>query len=128
MFFVWHFFGRMFCFFNWKSQIYPFPTLKVNLFIAVKVDMHINDKIDFALYHVFLTINKAPDVPHHLWSGTHTISNHIVISVNNPQFASFMIAGNRRSFLFDDGSILRLKVQIIYLRLYFWQIFWNKAT
>ena len=93
--------------FDTSNQKYIFPALDVsNNFATLDYDAHINTKIDFTINHVF----KSMTVPE--LNTLHTVCELertqlltiLPMSIKNPQFAGFLLTGNRSNFLYVEGS------------------------
>ena len=90
-----------------SNNKFVFPALNVsNNFATIDYDAHINTKIDYTINHVFcsMTVQEL--------NSFHTIGElernqlltKLAMSVQNPHFAGFLLTGNRRNFLYVEGS------------------------
>ena len=89
------------------TKHYVIPALNVsNNFATIDYGAHIITKIDYTINHVFRSMTVQE------FNTLHTIfeleRNHLLIklamSVQNPQFAEFLLTGNRSNFLYVEGS------------------------
>ena len=91
---------------NHSNNKYVFPAMNVsNNFATIDYDAPINTKIDYTINHVFrsMTVQELKTL--------HTVCGlernqllTIAMSVQNPQFAGFLLTGNRSKFLYVEGS------------------------
>ena len=93
--------------FDTSNQKYIFPALNVsNNFATLDYDAHINTKIDFTKNHEFksMTVQELHTL-HTVCELERTqLLTILAMSVKNPQFAGFLLTGNRSNFLYVEGS------------------------
>ena len=93
--------------FDTSNRTYMFRALNVsNNFATLDYDAHINTKNDFTINHVFtsLTVQELNTL-HTVCELERTQSLSILaMSVKYPQLAGFLLTGDRRNFLYIEGS------------------------
>ena len=86
---------------------YIFPALNIsNNFATIDYDAHINTKIDFTINHVFISMTvQELNTLHTVCELERTqLLTILAMSVKNPQLAGFLLTGNRKNFLYVEGS------------------------
>ena len=89
------------------SNIFIFPAINVsNNFATIDYEAHINRKTDYTINHVLrsMTVQELNT----LYTVCELEQNHLLtllaMSVQNPQLAGFLLAGNRSNFLYVERS------------------------
>ena len=90
-----------------SNKKYILPALNVsNNFANLVYDAHINTKIDFTINYVFksLSVQELNTLQTVCELERTQLLTILVMSVENPQLAGFLLSGNRSNFLYVEGS------------------------
>ena len=84
-----------------------FPALNVlNNFATIDYDAHINTEIDYTINHVFrsMTVQELNTLHTICELERNQLLTILLMSVQIPQLAGFLLTGNRSNFLYVEGS------------------------
>ena len=90
-----------------SNNKFVFPALNVsNNFAKIVYDAHINTKIDYTINHVFrsMTVQELNTLHTICELERNQLLTILAKSVQSPQFAGFLLTGNRSYFLYVEGS------------------------
>ena len=90
-----------------SNNKFVFPALNdSNSFATIDYDAHINTKIDYTINHVFRSMTvQEPTTLHTICEfERNQLLTILAMSVQNPQLAGFLPAGNRSIFSYVEGS------------------------
>ena len=90
-----------------SNNKFVFPALNVsNNFATIDYDAQINTKIDYTINHVFrsMTVQGLNTLHTICELERNQLLTRLAMSVQNPQFAGFLLTGNRSNFLYVEGS------------------------
>ena len=79
----------------------------MNIFLAtIDYEAHINTKIDYTINHVFrsMTVQELNTLHTICELERNQLLTILAMSVQIPQFAGFLLTGNRGNFLYVEGS------------------------
>ena len=90
-----------------SNNKFVFPALKVpNNFATIDYDAQISTKIDYTINHVFCSMTvQELNTPHTICElERNQLLTILAMSVQNPQFAGFLLTANRRNILYVEDS------------------------
>ena len=92
---------------NNSNNKFMFPALNVSInFAALDYDSHINTKIDYTLNHIFRSTTEQELNTLHTFCelARNQLLTILAMSVQNHQFAGFLLTRSRSNFLYVEGS------------------------